>query len=51
MLPKVWKQHKANSAIIIQKYMRGYLVYHNHFVQIRRTKLKENEKFFDEMKV
>ena len=50
MLPKVWRQHKSNAAIVIQKYLRGYLVFHNHFIDIRKTKLKENEKFFEDMK-
>ena len=50
MIPKALKQRKANAATFIQKYLRGYLVFHNHFIEIRKSKLKENEKFFEEMR-
>ena len=36
-LPKVWKLHKRKMAILLQKYLRGYIVFHRKFLKISES--------------
>ena len=51
LLPKAIKKHKNNNATMIQKYLRGYLVFQLKYTEIRRKKLKMNFDFFDKKKL
>ena len=50
MLPRAIKFYKDQQATIVQKYMRGYMIYHQKFVSLRNQKLKINANFFDAMR-
>lgn len=50
LIPKALKFRKNQMATIIQKYMRGYRVYHQMYTELRQTKLQENFNFFKEMR-
>ncbi len=50
MLPKAIMQYKHTMAIMIQKHLRGYLVAHKKYCELRNSKIEINLSFFDTMR-
>lgn len=50
MVPKAWRAKKYTWMCLLQKYIRGYLVYKRIFRELNSTKLKVNFDYFDTIK-
>ena len=50
MLPKAIANYKHSQAIIVQKYLRGYLVAQKQYCALRNEKIVVNMSFFDKMR-
>ena len=51
MIPRTWRAHKAKNAVVIQRYMRGYYVFHKMNEDIRAKKFDINYEFFKDMRL
>ena len=50
MLPKALLFRKNEKATMIQKYMKGYGIFHKMFLHLRKEKLRDTATFFDSMR-
>jgi hypothetical protein len=50
LAPKFKEMIKNENAIIVQKYLRGYLIRHVHYSKVRFEKMAIHRDFFDIMK-
>ena len=50
IIPRIWRKHKTNAAFLVQKYLRGYLVFSKYIDGIRMKKFELNYKHFSEVR-
>jgi hypothetical protein len=50
MIPKAWRKFKYDKITIIQKYIRGFIVYKRVFTELNNTKLQSAFDYFDKVK-
>ena len=51
LVPRVWKTHKKNSATLIQRYVRGFLVFRHMLLDVRMRKFDLNYGHFSEIRL
>jgi len=50
VIPKLMRSRKNNSAEIIQKYLKGYIVSRRLYHQIQQNKIDQNYNFFSDLR-
>lgn len=50
MVPRAWRAKKYYWMCLIQKYIRGYVVYKRVFKELNSSKLKDAFDYFDDIK-
>ena len=50
MLPKALAFRKNMAATTVQKWMKGYNIFHKMFLHLRKEKLRDTASFFDTMR-